>query len=89
MLSWGIAAMLLFFSFGFFLPAMIAEPSFIWISALLFIAGVVLLAWGYRVKVRLKGQIAKLEEEMHVRCKYCDGINDKGFHKCAFCGAPL
>ncbi len=89
MLMWGIAAMLLFFSFGFFLPAMLAEPGFIWISAILFIAGAALLAWGYLVKVRLKRHIAKLEEEMHVRCRYCGGTNDKEGHKCAFCGAPL
>jgi hypothetical protein len=89
MLMWGIAGMLLFFSFGFFLPAMLAEPGFIWVSAILFIVGASLLAWGYLIKVRLKDRIAKIEEGLHVRCKYCEGINDKESHKCAFCGAPL
>jgi hypothetical protein len=88
-LMWGIGGMLLFFSFGFFLPAMLAEPGFIWVSAILFFAGATLLAWGYLIKVRLKGDIKRLVEETHVRCKYCNSINDKESHKCAFCGAPF
>jgi hypothetical protein len=89
LLMWGIAAMLLFFSFGFFLPAVFAEPGFIWVSAALFLVGASLLAWGYLIRVRLREEIARLEEDLHVRCKYCGGMNDKEFHKCVFCGAPL
>jgi hypothetical protein len=89
MLLWGIGGMLLFFSFGFFLPALLASPGFIWVSAALFLAGAALMAWGFIIRSGLKKEIARLEEELHVRCKYCGGLNDKDFHKCAFCGAPL
>ena len=89
MVLWGIGGMLLFFSFGFFLPAMVADIGFIWVSAALFVIGVVLVTAGLVVRERLKKDIARLEEELHVRCKYCGGLNDRDLHRCAFCGAPL
>ena len=85
----GLAAMALFFSFGFFLPAMLAEPGFIWISAALLVIGVMLIVGAWAVRGRARGQIARLEEAAHVKCEYCGGINDRDQHRCTFCGAPL
>jgi uncharacterized paraquat-inducible protein A len=88
-LLFGLAGMALFFSFGFFLPAMLAEPGFIWVSATLFIIGATLLAGAWVVRVRARKQIARLEGSMHIKCEYCEGINDNDEHRCTFCGAPL
>ncbi len=85
----GLGGMALFFSFGFFLPAMIAEPGFIWVSAVLFVIGAALFLGAWAVRVRARKQIARLEEAMHVKCEYCGGMNDRDQHRCTFCGAPL
>jgi len=85
----GLGGMVLFLSFGFFLPAVLAEPSLMWVSAVLFITGASLLMGAWFTKVRAGRLIICLEESMHVKCEYCGGINDRGQHRCAFCGAPL
>ena len=89
MLLLGLAGMAFFFSFGFFLPAVMAEPGFIWVSAALFAVGAALSIAAWIVRVRARKQIARLEEALHVKCEYCGGVNDKDLHRCAFCGAPL
>jgi hypothetical protein len=89
MLLLGLAFMALFFSFGFFLPAVMAEPGFIWVSAALFTVGMALVVGAWLVRVKARRQIARLEESMHVKCEYCGGVNDHDLHCCTFCGAPL
>lgn len=89
MLLLGLAGMAFFFSFGFFLPAVLAEPGFIWVSAALFAVGVALSIAAWAVRSRAKKRIALLEEAMHVKCEYCGGVNDRDLHRCMFCGAPL
>ncbi|MDW5562692.1 MAG: phage holin family protein [Methanomassiliicoccus sp.] len=85
----GLAGMAMFFSFGFFLPAVMAEPGFIWVSAALFTVGAILFLGAWIVRARARKQIALLEESLHVKCEYCGGINDKDEHRCTFCGAPI
>jgi hypothetical protein len=89
MLMLGLAFMALFFSFGFFLPAVMAEPGFIWVSAALFAVGAALVLGAWIVRVRAKRQIVRLEEALHVKCEYCGGVNDRDQPSCNFCGAPL
>lgn len=89
LLSDGLAGMFLFFGFGFLLPGILAEPGFLWVSLALFLVAVLLLVYRAIVVKRSKREIEELKAELHVRCKYCNGVNDKEAHKCAFCGAPL
>lgn len=84
-----LASMALFFSFGFFLPAMLSEPGFIWVSAVLFAVGIALVIGALVIRIRTKRRIAVLLEAMHVKCEYCGGVNDRDLHRCVFCGAPL
>jgi hypothetical protein len=85
----GLAGMALFFSFGFFLPAMLAESGFIWVSAALFTVGISLVIASRVVNMSARKRIARMERDMHVTCEYCGGVNDVDIHKCSFCGAPL
>jgi hypothetical protein len=85
----GLGGMALFFSFGFFLPAMLAESGFIWVSAALFAVGMSLVIGSRVINMRARKRIARMEKEMHITCEYCGGVNDKDIHKCTFCGAPL
>lgn len=89
MLMWGLGGMALFFSFGFFLPTAMGVEGFFWVTTILFLIGAALVVGGFAVRARMKKLVARLEVELHVRCKYCGGMNDKDFHRCAFCGAPL
>jgi hypothetical protein len=84
-----LAGMAFFFGFGFLIPGLIAEQGFLWISVILALVGVLLLAYRYVVLKQSKKEIKKLEAERHVKCSYCGGTNDREAHKCAFCGAPL
>ncbi|MBI0583215.1 MAG: hypothetical protein ISF22_03205 [Methanomassiliicoccus sp.] len=85
----GLSAMALFFSFGFFLPAVLAEPGFLVVSVVLFVIGIALIIASRVVKHRMRKQIARLTDELHVKCDYCGGVNDRDQHRCAFCGAPI
>jgi hypothetical protein len=89
MLMWGLGGMALFFSFGFFLPTAMGVDGFFWVTTILFVIGAALIVGGLLIRSRMKKEIARLEEELHVRCKYCGGMNDKEYHRCLFCGAPL
>ena len=88
-LMWGLGGMALFFAFGLFLPVAMGHEGFFVVSAVLAGIGSFLFIGGYIIRARAKKEVARLEEERHVRCKYCNGINDRDFHKCGFCGAPL
>jgi ribosomal protein L37E len=85
----GIGGMLLFFSFGFFLPAVLSEPGFLWVSAPLFLIGATLFAGAWFVRRRTSRRVTSMERDLHVRCEYCGGTNHRNDHRCAFCGAPI
>jgi predicted amidophosphoribosyltransferase len=89
MMLLGLGGMALFFSFGFFLPAMLAESGFIWVSAGLFVVGMTMVMGAWAIKVRTRKRVAEMEKERHVACEYCGGVNDLDLHRCTFCGAPL
>jgi len=84
-----LASMALFFSFAFLLPAVLSEPGFILVSAVLFCIGIALVAGAWAVKIKAKRRIAALMKAMHVMCEYCGSVNDRDRHRCASCGAPL
>lgn len=84
-----LGGMLLFFSFGFLLPGVLAEPGFLIVSGILASVGAVLILIGYAIKKRSHVKIELLKVSMRVQCEYCDGTNPKEAHKCSFCGAPL
>lgn len=81
--------MLLFFSFGFAIPGFVAEPGFLVLSGILAGIGVILVLIGWTIRKRTHVKIEELKVSMRVQCEYCDGMNPKESHKCAFCGAPL
>ncbi|WP_019177204.1 zinc-ribbon domain-containing protein [Methanomassiliicoccus luminyensis] len=81
--------MLLFFSFGFLLPGVLAEPGFLIVSGILALAGTILILMWYAIRKRSRVKIEELKISMRVQCEYCNGSNPKEAHKCAFCGAPL
>ena len=81
--------MLLFFSFGFLLPGVLAKPGFLIVSGILATVGTVLILMWYVIRKRSKVKIEQLKIELRVQCEYCNGTNPKDAHKCTFCGAPL
>lgn len=85
----GLGAMALFFSFGFFLPAMLAEDGFFWVAVPLFFVGIGLVLMSRLVKYRTAKKVARMKIDLHTKCDYCGGVNDIDIHQCTFCGAPL
>ncbi len=85
----GLGGMALFFSFGFFLPAVLSEASFFWIAAPLFVVGASMMVAGALVRRRTKKRLEAMERDLHVRCEYCGGTNHRADHRCTFCGAPI
>lgn len=85
----GVGGMLLFFSFGFFLPAVLSRWEFIWVAVPLFIIGAALFVGSWIIKRRTAVRIKEMEIDLHVRCQYCGGTNHRTDHRCVFCGAPI
>jgi hypothetical protein len=85
----GIGGMLLFFSFGFFLPAVLSRSEFLGVAVPLFLIGAALLAGAWTVRKRTKVRVVEMERDLHVKCPYCGGTNHRTDHRCIFCGAPI
>ncbi len=89
MLLLGLAFMALFFSFGFALPAAMAEPGFWTLSIILAAAGLLMLLARFLIVWRYRRKMERTEKEAIVKCQYCGEQNNRKIGKCIFCGAPL
>lgn len=85
----GLAGMVIFFSFGFFLAGTLAEPALLTVAVVLLAAGLAMLAGRAVVLRRHRRRVERRRAEEHVKCDYCGGTNHREDHRCEFCGAPL
>jgi len=90
MLLLGLAFMALFFSFGLFLGgSMSGMEGMVIVSLVLAAAGFIMLGMRPVLLKRHRREVVRWKEDNRVLCEYCGGANQKGEHRCRFCGAPL
>lgn len=87
----GLGGMLAFFSFAFWIVAMVAEPGMLYLALGLTLVGVGMMAIGWHLIRGRKAAIKKVQLKRLelAKCEYCGGQNKPGQIKCEFCGAPL